>query len=271
MPKAAPLGNDEPRLPRADSRLTEKDMADDFTRRTEALVANRPAGLPAMAQRWDDLLFLHWRADPAELSRRLPGGLSLDTFGGEAHIGLVAFAMRRVRPWLLPPLPWLSDFLELNVRLYVRGPDGTPGVHFLSLDCERDLAVRIARAAFHLPYRHATMACRKASGAFRYTCRRGGEGATAHLAWKPHGSVAPAAAGTLEHFLAERYAFFTKDTNGHLLRGEVRHAPYGISPAGLAIWDDQPLRWDGLGALGAPSHSMASPGVSVRCWSLRPA
>ena len=246
-------------------------MPDDFTQRTERLRADSPRGLPAMAQRWEDLLFLHWRADPEALRRRLPAGLTLDTFGGEAHIGLVAFAMRGVRPWLLPPLPWLSSFLELNVRLYVRGPDGTPGVHFLSLDCERDLAVRIAQAAFHLPYRHATMACRKAGGAFRYTCRRGGESGTAHLAWKPHGSVAPAAAGTLEHFLAERYVFFTSDDNGRLLRGDVRHRPYPLQAAGLGTWDSLPIEWDGLQVAGAPAHAMASPGVSVRCWSIRPA
>lgn len=246
-------------------------MADDFTQRTQALAASRPAGLPAMAQRWDDLLFLHWRADPAALRRRLPAGLTLDTFGGEAHVGLVAFAMRGVRPCFLPPLPWLSNFLELNVRLYVRGPDGTPGVHFLSLDCERDLAVRIAQAAFHLPYRHATMRRSRRGGAFRYTCRRGGESAAAELAWKPHGEPAPARPGTLEHFLAERYAFFTAAPGGGLLRGDVRHAPYPLQAAGLGTWDGQPLAWDGLAVAGAPEHAMASPGVKVLCWSLRAA
>lgn len=246
-------------------------MADDFTQRTEALVATRPAGLPAMAQRWDDLLFLHWRADADALRRRLPTGLTLDTFGGEAHVGLVAFAMRGVRPWLLPPLPWVSNFLELNVRLYVRGPDGTPGVHFLSLDCERDLAVRIAQAAFHLPYRHATMRRRLADGVFRYTCRRGGESTAAELAWKPHGAVSPARAGTLEHFLSERYVFFTAAPDGKLLRGDVRHTPYPLQAAGLGTWDSLPIAWDGLAVLGAPTHAMASPGVNVRCWSVRPA
>jgi len=246
-------------------------MSDDFTQRTEALRADQPAGLPAMAQRWDDLLFLHWKADPAELGRRLPGGLTLDTFGGEAHVGLVAFAMRGVRPWLLPPLPWLSSFLELNVRLYVRGPDGTPGVHFLSLDCERDLAVRIAQAAFHLPYRHATMRRSREGGAFRYACRRGGESTAAELAWKPHGAVAPARSGTLEHFLAERYVFFTAAPGGRLLRGDVRHAPYPLQAAGLGTWDSRPVAWDGLRLEGAPDHAMASPGVAVRCWKLREA
>lgn len=246
-------------------------MADDFTQRTEALRAGHPAGLPAMAQRWDDLLFLHWRAEPDTLRRRLPAGLTLDTFGGEAHIGLVAFAMRGVRPWFLPPLPWLSNFLELNVRLYVRGPDGTPGVHFLSLDCDRDLAVRIAQAAFHLPYRHATMRRRLEGGAFRYTCRRGGEARTAELAWKPHGPVAAAAPGTLEHFLAERYVFFTASPEGRLLRGDVRHAPYPLQAAGLGTWDCLPITWDGLTVSRPPVHAMASPGVRVRCWSVRPA
>lgn len=245
-------------------------MPDDFTQRTEALRGSRPSGLPAMAQRWDNLLFLHWEADPSELRRRLPKGLTLDTFGGAAHIGLVAFRMRNVRPWLLPPLPWLSNFLELNVRLYVRGPDGTPGVFFLSLDCERDLAVRIARAAFHLPYEHATMRCRETEGAFRYTCRRGGQDAGAELAWKPYGPAKPAEEGTLEHFLAERYVFFVLGTEGRLLRGDVRHRPYPIQSAGLGVWCGQPLSWDGLKFAGPPSHSMASPGVAVSCWSLRP-
>jgi len=244
-------------------------MADNFTQRTEALRGNNPRGLPAMSQRWENLLFLHWEADPAELRQRLPAGLTLDTFGGKAHVGLVAFRMRHVRPWLLPPLPWLSNFLELNVRLYVRGPDGTPGVFFLSLDCERDLAVRIARAGFHLPYEHATMHCRVAGGAYHYTCRRGGQSGIAEFAWKPHGEIRPAINGTLEHFLAERYVFFTAHgETGRILRGHVRHAPYPLQAAGLGAWDSLPLAWDGIKVTGAPIHAMASPGVPVRCWSV---
>ena len=115
------------------------------------------------------------------------------------------------------------------------------------------------------------MRCREAGGAFRYTCRRGGRAAGAELAWKPHGIAQPAAGGSIEHFLAERYAFFTMDTNGRLLRGDVRHRPYALRSAGLGIWDGEPLSWNGLGVSGAPSHSMASPGVVVRCWPLRSA
>ena len=226
-----------------------------------------PAGPPSLLQRWEDLLFLHWEIDPGEVASRLPRGLVPDTFEGRSHVGLVAFSMRDVRPRGWPAVPWLSDFLELNVRLYVRGPGGRPGVHFLSLDCDRWPAVAIARARYHLPYRHAEMARGGRLGEKSFHCRRRGERPAAELAWASSGEPAPTATGTLEHFLAERYTFFTEGPRG-LLAGEVRHAPYAVAPATMAAWSDLPLRWDGLPGLGAPCHAMVSPGVGVRCWSL---
>ncbi len=226
-----------------------------------------PPGRPALLQRWEDLLFLHWEIDPGLAAGLLPRGLEPDTFGGKAHVGLVAFSMRRVRPRGLPALPWLSDFLELNVRLYVRGPGGRTGVHFLSLDCDRWPAVAIARSRYHLPYRWAAMARSEAQGRRRFLCRRRGETGAAELRWSVVGEARPAAAGTLEHFLAERYTFLTPGT-GRLMAGEVRHAPYALAPARMEAWSDLPLRWDGLPVLGEPCHAMASPGVDVRCWSL---
>ena len=37
-----------------------------------------------MHQRWEDLLFLHWRISPQRIQNTLPPGLGVDTFGGEA-------------------------------------------------------------------------------------------------------------------------------------------------------------------------------------------
>jgi len=231
---------------------------------------SRPQGLPALSQQWCNLLFLHWEVPAEELQKRLPAGLTLDTFGGKSYLGIVPFKMRHVRPWLLPPLPWLSYFLELNVRTYVKGPDGSSGVYFFSLDCERDLAVQIARAAFHLPYQHATMRCTQHGGAFDYTCRRGGQPLGAKLSWKPHGNIHHAEAGSLEEFLVERYAFFTSDTRtGQIIRGDVLHKPYPLQAAGLGVWDATPIGWNGLNVQGAPVHVIASPGVTVSCWSTR--
>ena len=64
-------------------------------------------------------MFLHWAWDPAEIQKTLPRGLFVDTFDDQAWLGIVPFFMRKVHPRGLPCLPWLSDFLELNVRTYV--------------------------------------------------------------------------------------------------------------------------------------------------------
>src|SRR5437763_5271452 len=122
-------------------------------------------------QRWESLLFLHWRLPAARIQATLPQELTVDTFNGDAFIGVVPFFMRNVRPVGLPTMPWISDFQELNVRTYVFDPNGTPGVWFYSLDCNQPLAVIAARALTGLEYRNAEMSAM--TGEFiDYTCRR---------------------------------------------------------------------------------------------------
>ena len=70
---------------------------------------------------------------------------------------LARLVAEEIRPRGLPAVPWLSAFPELNVRTYVHDREGRPGVWFYSLDAARWLAVKFARAAFHLPYHHAAM------------------------------------------------------------------------------------------------------------------
>lgn len=83
--------------------------------------------------RWLDLLIAHWPVDRAALAACLPAGLELDTYGGEAWLGIVPFTMADVAPRGMPAVPRLSTFPEINVRTYVRHR-GTPGIFFMSLD-----------------------------------------------------------------------------------------------------------------------------------------
>lgn len=210
----------------------------------------RPAGRAVMRQRWSKLAFLHWRVDPEMLQSRLPAGLHLDLHKGEAWLGIVPFYMQRIRPVGLPPLPWLSWFLELNVRTYVHDDDGRPGVWFLSLDCNQPIAVEIARRCFHLPYEHARMKAVEDDVMIHYECRRSkpgpmsGEAAEFH--YGPAGPAAPAAPGTLDFFLAERYLLFSVSRDGTIHRGSVHHAPYLLAPARLDRWSIQPAAWNHL-------------------------
>lgn len=228
-----------------------------------------PSTIAVGTQRWYDLLFLHWPVSPATVQATLPEGLVVDTFGGDAWVGIVPFAMARVRPRFLPPVPWLSWFLELNVRTYVRDAQGTPGVWFYSLDCNQPVAVEIARRCFHLPYQHAAMQVERrtrpaAPAHRRYRCTRRGEvGAPWSFAWDAPGGGTRAPAGSLEEFLVERYALYCADARRRLYRGYVAHAPYCIGPATLHEFSTGPAALAGFALAGPPRSVLAAEPVDV--------
>ncbi|MEZ4581001.1 MAG: DUF2071 domain-containing protein [Caldilineaceae bacterium] len=158
-----------------------------------------------MAQQWCDLLFAHWPIPAAAMRAFVPPALKLDTYDGQAWIGVVPFHMRNVRPRALPAVPWLSHFAELNVRTYVTAADGSrPGVWFFSLDAANPVAVMLARRFFMLPYFNAAMDVRTVGDAVYYTSRRTHTGAApAHFMarYRPPGPVYRSArdAGAVAH------------------------------------------------------------------------
>src|SRR5688572_18345547 len=123
---------------------------------------------------WECLLFAHCRAQTSALRPLIPCGLSLDLFHGEAWVAVTPFEITRLRLRGLPPLPGASRFPELNVRTYVT-TGGKPGVWFFSLDAASAIAVFFARQLYHLPYFHATMACRGKGETVSYRSERNGE------------------------------------------------------------------------------------------------
>ncbi len=228
-----------------------------------------PGSRPIMRQRWEDLLFLHWRVEAAELRPFLPRGLIVDEFGGAAWLGIVPFFMRRVRPAGCPAVPWLSDFHELNVRTYVFDERGAPGVWFFSLDCDQPLAVWIARRFFQLPYEHARFRSRR-KGAVQYRCRRPGKPGEARFHYRALSGFQEAAPGTAEFFLLERYLLFSSGKSGPLFTGRVAHAPYQYAAAEAREWSSLPAAWDGLPAPSrAPDHVCLARAVDVEILPLQ--
>lgn len=228
-----------------------------------------------MKQSWRELLFAHWSYAPELLTPLLPARLELDLFNGKAWLGIVPFLMRYVRPNGLPALPWLSNFLEVNVRTYVIGPDGTKGVWFFSLDSNQPFAVEIARTCFKLPYFHAQLTYHKNEEVITYTSlrrdRRSPLNATKESLWKypvPK-NLAPAQADTLDYFLVERYHLFSNSA-GHLYQGRVQHEPYLIAPTKLESFDTELLRWNELPFnKSEPEHVCYSSGVDVEIFPLK--
>jgi uncharacterized protein YqjF (DUF2071 family) len=200
-------------------------------------IAHRPWALPEgrwiMAQIWHDLLFAHWPLPVAALRSHIPTRLAIDTYNGQAWIGVVPFRMSGVRLRATPAVPWLSAFPELNVRTYVVA-DGKPGVWFFSLDAGNPIAVAIARAWFHLPYFHARMSCVERNGWIEYRSVRTHHGAARGELQGSYRAIGPefqAQRGSLEYFLTERYCLYTADGAGRAICGEIHHAPWPLQLA----------------------------------------
>jgi uncharacterized protein YqjF (DUF2071 family) len=230
-----------------------------------------PTDKPVGWQNWRTLAFIHWRVPVAQIRPLIPPELALDTWGGEAWVAVVPFAMERVRPWWSPPIPGVSWFLETNVRTYVHYK-GVPGVWFMSLEATNTIAVLAARAGWSLPYFRSTLSLRRDGDALSFTGRRrwpGPAGAgydiSANLGplIRQTGTPGHAAPGTLEHFLAERYYLYTVDRRGRLLRGRVHHTPYPLREARIEQWSDSLLASHGIVPTGDPCHVAFSEGVDV--------
>ncbi len=201
-----------------------------------------------MRQSWHDLLFAHWPIAIDALRARLPSALELDTFDGRAWLGVVPFRMSGIRFRALPPLPGMSAFPELNLRTYVRHR-GVPGVWFFTLEASSALAVAGARAAFHLPYHRAAMRCEPTGEGLRYSStrtHRGAAPARLEASYEPSGKLFHARAGSLEHWLTERYCLFAATARGTILRADIHHAPWPLQPARARFEQNSLARAHGL-------------------------
>lgn len=223
-----------------------------------------------MRMRWEDLLFAHWSVCADVLRRHLPASLELDTFQGQAYVGVVPFRMSDVAPRGMPAMGGLSRFPELNVRTYVIA-EGKPGVFFFSLDAASRLAVRLARQFFFLPYMDADMSLGWHESGCVYRCRRTHRAvptAEFRARYAPQGPPFQAEPGTLEHWLTARYCLYVVNRRGKLFRGEIDHVPWPLQQATAVIETNTCGEWLGMDFSSEP-HLLFAKSVDVRAWLLQ--
>jgi uncharacterized protein YqjF (DUF2071 family) len=185
-------------------------------------------GEPLFLADWLRPVFVHYEVPAEKLQRDVP--FELDLHEGKAYVSLVAFTMRRMRPfrggrlteWLLKPIA-NNDFL--NVRTYVRHR-GEPGIYFLTEWMNNPLSVRLGPWTFGLPYRFGALNYEhrhengNVTGSVRETIHAPSfqyEGELAcfskeiseKVATPLPGRRAPCPTGSLDEFLLERYTAFT--------------------------------------------------------------
>lgn len=254
-----------------------------FVTSIEKTLQNAPRERLALRMGWHHLLFLHWQTDADALQKRVPRALKIETFDGAAYIGLVPFSMTRVRPRVLPGLPFApqlyENFHETNVRTYVRHrATGERGVWFFSLDAANLPAVLAARLWFKLPYFWSQMKLEIARDRneqiIEYSNRR---------VWpspNPCGcnvrirvrDEAPhlAERETLEHFFIERYTLFSGHDNA-LFRGRVRHKPYRLQNATVENCSENLIRAANIEYSNQSPHVLYAREARVEAFALQPA
>jgi uncharacterized protein YqjF (DUF2071 family) len=213
-----------------------------------------------MTQDWTRVTYLHWPYDPADVAPHLPAGVVPDTMGGVTWIGLIAFHMRKVRVLGTPPIPYLSDFCETNVRAYTVDQQGRRSVVFFSLDADRLLPVTAARVGYNLPYIWSAMSMRQRGDELTYETRRRVSGARSHIRVRIGDAVT---ADPLDDFLTARWGLHSR-WYGTTAYVPITHAPWPLRSAELLELDDGLVEAVGLPKpVGAP-RVLHSDGVRVR-------
>ena len=224
----------------------------------------RPEGRAVINMRWSHLSFIHWRLAPDRVQPHVP--LRLDLWEGGAWVGLVPFLMEDVR---VRRVPGSFCFPETNLRTYVIGPDGRPGVWFFSLDAADRCAVFGGRMWFGLNYRLARMRCGADGARIAAESKRvrdsahDARGFSCTLIEPSGAEPCEAKPGTIEFFLLERYLLYAARC-GRISSGRVVHEPYRFAPAdAVAVSQDLSVA-AGLGAIASPPiHCVVTEPVEV--------
>ena len=157
----------------------------------------------------------------------MPDELEIEEHDGSGWVGIQFFRVRALRARGALPVPGISAFLQLNVRTYVRGPDGLPGVWFFSIDASSRLAALGVRRIYRVPAFLARMSLESVGGWEEAECARIGEpGRVFSARYRASGESFHAEPGSLEFFLTERYRLFAADA-----RAEMHHDRWLLSPA----------------------------------------
>ena len=204
-------------------------------------IDHRPWPLPGrrwtMTQTWHDLLFAHWPLSPDALRPAVPPELELDTCDGVAWLGLVIFRLSGVRLHGFPEVPLVSHFPEINVRTYVTH-DGKHGVYFLSLDADNPLAIALAKPWFRLAYHYSHITFHERADGIHFRSRRAEHNsppATFAATYSPCAPAFRAPHGSLEHWLTERYCYYSVNRSHHIYRCDIHHPPWQLQPAQARI------------------------------------
>ena len=211
-----------------------------------------------LSTEWRDLLMLNYEIDPALLQPFVPRGTELDSFEGKTYVSLVGLRFARTKLFGLIPVPFHSDFDEINLRIYVRRREGSEirrGVMFIREIVSLPAVTLVARLAYAenyvtMPLRHSINLTRL-GGSIEYTWKSKQQRFSIQA--QTDGNPSRAADGSLEQFISEHYWGYSRRRDGSSLEYHVQHEPWRIWRASNAAFEG-----DGAALYGSELGSVLS-------------
>ena len=192
-----------------------------------------PVTAPAFLRaRWMHLAMANYEVDPGTLRPLVPRGTELDYWGGRCFVSVVGFQFLKTRVLGLS-VPWHRNFLEVNLRFYVRREAGAElkrGVVFVKEIVPRRAIAWIANALYNEKYVALPMSHHDELDApsrrLRYEWRHRGEACC--LAMALSSEAALPAHGSFESFITEHYWGYTAQRDGSTLEYQVEHPAWRV-------------------------------------------
>jgi uncharacterized protein YqjF (DUF2071 family) len=186
-----------------------------------------------LSAHWLDLVMVNYEVDPFLLKSYVPSGTELDSFEGKTLVSLVGFRFLGTRLFGALPIPFHSDFDEVNLRFYVRrrhSGEERRGVVFIREVVPKYAVAYIARAVYGekyscVPMRHliATDGNRKSA---EYEWRFGRK--WCKLRAESEGDPVIPGKGSLEQFITEHYWGYSAQRDGGCIEYQVAHEPWRV-------------------------------------------
>jgi len=192
---------------------------------------------------WRWLAMLNYAVDPAALADLVPAGTELDFFRGRTYLSVVGFRFLRTRVRGVP-IPFHTDFDEVNLRFYVRRSyegEWRRGVVFVKELVPKRAIAWVARRVYGenyhaVPMRHSIRPPdRDAAGRVQYEWRMGGRwhGLTVGVEGEPRSAPEESEA----RFITEHYWGYAGGNGRRTTEYEVKHPSWRIWEASAASLD----------------------------------
>lgn len=183
---------------------------------------------------WRALLLFNYPVPVSLLEPHLPRGTDLDLWDGSPYASLVGFRFQRLR-LMSVPLPLHADFVEVNLRFYVRravAGEMRHGVVFIRELVASPLVASAAKLTYNEPYARAQMTRHEGTDGLMYGWST--DESTGTLSARPAGAAAIASLGTEDDFMTTRHWGYTRQRNGSTIEYRVEHPRWRVDRCSAA-------------------------------------